>query len=94
MQFEAPDKEIKVPEPEEFRAIFRRRGSDLVFGATVSGKLQVSRYNHRYKAYRHYLHEVSSLIDSLNDTKQYLDREGYKAHSNGPVDPPAPPSVG
>jgi hypothetical protein len=70
---------------EVYRAIYRRRGSDLIFGATPDMRVLVSRFNHRTKGYKVYAHPADDLVRDAAEIKEYLEKEGYKLNSDGNV---------
>lgn len=80
MQFniEDPSKEIPTPEPVTFRAVYRRRGSDLVFSSTKDGKVMVSRRNHRTKKAKHYLHSQTDFAQASEQIKAFIAEGKYK----------------
>lgn len=85
IELEAQEKFTEKPEKEIHRVVFRRRGSDLIFAATDSNKVQVSRFNHRFKTTKTYVHDASDINSNLVEIKAFLEKEGYKHLEDGAV---------
>jgi len=83
-------KRVDQPKKEVYRAVYRRRGSDLIIASTDDQKVQVTRYSHRAKVSKFYVHEADYIEPLTSDIKKLLVDEKYKvAYKGKPEDQPA-----
>lgn len=75
---EDPSKLVDEPSDEVFRVVYRRRGSDLIIGATKDDKIQVTRWNHKYKKGKSYQHDVEEFSLNKEGIKKEIEGGKYK----------------
>lgn len=86
-------KRVDQPKKEIYRAVYRRRGSDLIIATTEDQLVQVSRYSHRAKVSKHYVHDAAYIDTHVEAIKKLLIDEKYKLAFKGkPEDQPAAPT--
>lgn len=85
-------KRVEQPKKEIYRAVYRRRGSDLIIATTDDQLVQVSRFSHRAKVSKHYVHDAAYIDSHVETIKKLLIEEKYKLAFKGkPEDQPAAP---
>jgi len=85
-EYDLEDKGKEIPTKEEiYRVVYRRRGSDLILGATSDNEVQISRVNHRFKTVKSYLHKAEDVSAARDSIKSQIEIGGYKLISSGPA---------
>lgn len=78
--------EIKEPPKEVFRAVYRRRGSEVYISATKDARVLVTRFRTRANAYEYWIYDHAFIKDNATQVKEWLEKEKYLKVEAKPVD--------